>query len=204
MSDPLSRLPVTSELSRRPAPRVRVSWPEAVRAAPGVAFTPREGYRRDRFDDPRTGLAVPALAAAAGVDRLFDLFLALLEPLGPVVDVILESSHAAGGPAPRKRRAGADRPVAASYLCEFEDELLGDGCAGVCVVGTRGPMEVQFDEHKTLVVYARNRRPFRDIVRGFGLRRRDDLVLVSEVRHVHRTTPAHVAAFRQLAERFGV
>lgn len=175
-----------------------------MRAAPGVAFTPREGYRKDRFDDPRSGLVVPALAVAAGADRLFDLFLALLEPLGSEVDVILESSHAAGGPAPQQRRAGADLPVAASYLCEFENELREDGCAGVSVIGSRGPMEVQFDEHKTLIVYARNRRPFRDILRGFGLRRRDDLVLISEVRHVHRTTAAHVVAFRQLAERFGL
>jgi hypothetical protein len=129
----------------------------------------------------------------------------MLEPLGEVVDVVLETSHGSDGDRHRDlRRSHIDRPVLASYLCEYEDLLLNDGCTGVAVIATERPMEVQFDEHKLLVCYARNLRPFRRVLRAAGVPRRRDLQLISEGAHLHHSRPEYVRQFRELALRLGV
>lgn len=179
-----------------------VIWSSAVCPAEGVDLPAVEGYRPDTYHNAATGLTVPALVAAADVGRVFELFLALLEPLGPMVDVVLESSHAAGHVREWRRR-GIDRAVLASHLYDYEQLLLTDGCAGIAVVAPRGRMEVQFDEHKHLLIYARNRRPFRDILRDHGLKRHNGLELLFEVPHLHRSEPGQAATFRQLALRLG-
>ena len=66
---------------------------EAVRPAPGVPVVPRRGYRREIYRDGKADLRVPVLACSVSRENLFDLFLTLLEPLGPVLDVVLETSH---------------------------------------------------------------------------------------------------------------
>src|SRR5579884_1874526 len=126
----------------------------AVRPSPHGPVRPREGYRREVYR--AGGLEVPVLAASASCEKLFGLFLALLEPLGPVVDVVLETAHQSGGAGHRDLpRTAIDLPVLQSHLLDFEDLLLHDGCTGVAVLSASGPMEVQFDEHKLLIVYAR-------------------------------------------------
>jgi len=185
------------------APR-RLLLTDAVRPAAGETITSTEGYRLETYRG-RHGLHIPALAAAVSRDRLFDTFLSLLEPLGEVVDVVLETSH--GHSADRHRdlkRSHIDTPVLASYLCEFEDLLVNDGCTGVAVIATNRPMEVQFDEHKLLVCYARNRKPFRRILRDAGIPRRADLRLVSDAAHLHHSKPDYATQFRDLALRLGV
>lgn len=177
---------------------------DAIRPAANSAVPLVEGYRLDTFRG-RPGLRIPALAAAVSSDRLFDVFLQLLAPLGEVVDVVLETSH--GNTADRHRdlrRTHIDRPVLESYFCEFEDLLLNDGCTGVAVVASGRPMEVQFDEHKLLVCYARNTKPFRRILRAAGISRRQDMRLISEAAHLHHTRPPDARQFRDLALRLGV
>ncbi|MFO0808689.1 MAG: hypothetical protein U0746_08720 [Gemmataceae bacterium] len=178
--------------------------PAAVRPAPGVPSDFCEGYRLDAYRDRSSDLHIPALAAAVSRERLFDVFLALLEPLGEVVDVVLETSHATTGDRHRDlRRTHVDRPVLASYLCEFEDLLLDDGCTGVAAIATERPMEVQFDEHKMLVCYAHDLKPFRRVMKAAGVPRRQNLRLVSEGPHLHHSQPGDAAKFRELAMRLG-
>jgi hypothetical protein len=178
---------------------------DAVRPAPDGAVWPAEGYRLETYRGRKPGLCIPALAAAVSRERLFDLFLRLLEPLGEVVDVVLETSHASTGDRHRDlRRSHIDRPVLESYICEFEDLLLNDGCTGVAVIATDRPMEVQFDEHKLLLCYARDRRPFRRVLRDAGVPRRQDLQLICEGAHLHNSRPEYARQFRDLALRLGV
>src|SRR4029079_17863351 len=66
---------------------------EAIRPSRKLEVCPRQGYRIERYRDENAGLDVPLLAASVSRERLFDLFLDLLDPLGEVVDVVLESSH---------------------------------------------------------------------------------------------------------------
>src|SRR5205823_1151029 len=160
---------------------------DAIRPAPEHFVVPVEGYRRETYRGragrgaDATPLAIPTLAAAVSAERLFDTFLALLDPLGEVLDVVLETSHTSGGDRHRDlRRWSIDKPVLASYFCEFEDLLLNDGCTGVAVIATDGPMELQFDEHKQLVCYAHDLKPFLAVLREAGVPHVLDLRLISE------------------------
>lgn len=178
---------------------------EAVRPSLDLQVIPRQGYRIEIFRDEEAGLNVPVLAAAVSREALFDLFLALLDPLGPVVDVVLETSHDSDSSAHADLfREQIDLPVLKSCLCDFEDLLLHDGCTGVAVISSAGPMEVQFDEHKLLVVYAQDLEPFERILLQAGLDRDDGLKLITEGEHLHSTSPDHPATFEALCYRLGV
>ena len=145
------------------------------------------------------------MIAAVSREKLFSVFLSLLEPLGPVVDVVLETSHeSAVGKHVDLVREQIDLPVLMSYLYDFEDLLLNDGCTGIAVISAAGPIEVQFDEHKLLVVYAQDIVPFEEILLQEGVRRLDQMKLLSEGEHLHSTGPDHLDQFDQLACRLGV
>jgi hypothetical protein len=178
---------------------------DAIRPAQHLPVVPREGFRIDVYRDAQAGLEVPVIAASVSRDRLFDVFLALLGPLGPAVDVVLETSHDSDGATHRDLlREHIDLPVLQSHLCEFEELLLNDGCTGVAVIATAGPLEVQFDEHKLLVVYAHDLEPFEAILRQAGVPRNDRLRLITEGEHLHSSEPRYRDLFEQLCCRVGV
>jgi hypothetical protein len=133
------------------------------------------------------------------------LFLEMLDPLGETVDVVLETSHESEGTGHRDlQREQIDLAVFKSYCCEYEELLLHDGCTGVAVISGAGPMEVQFDEHKLLVVYAADLEPFERILRQAGVPRDDEMKLISEGEHLHSTEPHYNATFEQFCYRLGV
>jgi hypothetical protein len=178
---------------------------DAIRPALHVPIVPRQGFRVDVYRDARAGLCVPVLAAAVSREQLFDVFLALLAPLGDAVDVILETSHQSDGARHKDlMREHIDLPVLMSYFCDYEEMLLNDGCTGVAVIARGGPMEVQFDEHKLLVVYARDLAPFEQVMLDFGIPRNDALKLITEGEHLHSTDPKHFDRFEQLCCRLGI
>jgi hypothetical protein len=178
---------------------------DAIRPALHLPVVPREGFRLDVHRDAKAGLCVPVLAAAVSREKLFDAFLSLIEPLGAMVDVVLETSHHSNGSAHTDLlREHIDLPVLLSHFCDHEDLLLNDGCTGVAVIATTGPMEVQFDEHKLLVVYAHDLEPFEEIIRQAGIPRDDHLTLITEAEHLHRTEPRFLAEFDRLCCRVGV
>jgi hypothetical protein len=177
---------------------------DAVRPAPHLPVVPRAGYRIDTYRDAPSRLQVPVLAAAVSRESLFDTFLSLLEPLGPVVDVVLETSHHSRSGSHRDLlREHIDLPVLLSHFYDNEDLLLNDGCTGVAVIATTGPMEVQFDEHKLLVVYAHDLEPFEQILLQAGLPCDDSLKLITEGEHLHSTAPRFLSQFDQLCSRVG-
>lgn len=178
---------------------------DAVRPSLDLQVIPREGFRIETYRDPQARLEVPVLAAAVSSERLFDLFLELLEPLGPVVDVVLETSHHTDGKSHQDLyREHVDLPVLMSHFCDYEDLLMNDGCTGVAVISKSEAMEVQFDEHKLLVVYARDLEPFERILRQAGLDRDDRLKLITEGEHLHSTDPRYLSQFEQLCYRLGI
>ena len=145
------------------------------------------------------------MTASISRERLFDVFLALLRPLGEVVDVVLETSHKRQDGSHRDlRRKGIDAPILASYCCEFEELLTHDGCTGIAVMASDEPMEVQFDEHKVLTVYAKDLKPFRKVFKSFGIPRDDDMKLISEGEHLHASEPQHYTEFKRFCTRLGV
>ena len=178
---------------------------DAVRPSLHRQVIPRQGYRIETYRDKKAAFQVPVLAAAVSREQLFDVFLDLLDPLGEVVDLVLETSHDSEGGSHRDLyREGIDVPVLKSHCCDYEDLLLHDGCTGLAVLASEQPMEVQFDEHKLLVVYAPDLRPFAEILEGYGIPRQDKLRLITEGEHLHSTNPRHQDAFDQLGYRLGV
>jgi hypothetical protein len=178
---------------------------EAIRPSVDLQVIPREGYRVDTYRDVAARIEIPVLVAAVSRERLFDVFLDLLEPLGEVVDIVLETSHENNGNGHRDlHREQIDLPVFKSYCCDYEELLLHDGCTGVAVIGGEGPMEVQFDEHKLLVVYAQDLKPFERILRQSGVPRIDCIKLITEGEHLHSTEPHYASTFEQFCYRLGV
>jgi hypothetical protein len=179
---------------------------DAIRPGPAANVLPREGYRTQVYRDRNAGLRMPMLSAAVSRERLFDAFLALMEPLGDSLHVVLESSHQTrrGGTVNEFRRHGMDKPVLLSHFCEFEDLLLNDGCTGLAVMSRKKFVEVQFDEHKLLHVYAKDLRPYKRALRSLGIRKRELLPLISEAEHLHHTTDEYADRFQQLCAWVGV
>lgn len=177
---------------------------DAVRPGPGVPVPPSEGYRISRFRDAETRIVLPVVGAAASAEKLFDLFLDLLQPLGESVHVVLETSHdGVGDHHDDLRRGEIDLPVLTSHFCDFEDLLVNDGCTGVAVIAAGRRIEVQMDEHKLLFVYARDLVPFRRVLKRYGIPLVPDLRLIAEAEHLHHSHARYVDEFQQLAARMG-
>lgn len=177
---------------------------DAVRPGETVPIVPIEGYRISRYRDAETGECFPVIGASVSAEKLFDLFLDLLVPLGEQVNVVLETSHDTRGDFHDDiRRGQIDLSVLQSHFCEFEDLLTNDGCTGVAVMAPTRKVEVQMDEHKLIFVFARNLKPFRRILRKHGIQKIDDLRVLAEGEHFHHSQIRHIDEFQQLANRLG-
>jgi hypothetical protein len=177
----------------------------AVRPAPDLQVLPHEGYRVEIYRDHEARWQVPALVAAVSRERLFETFLSLVGLLSPIVDVVLESSHQQRDCPPRDFcREHIDRSVLQSHVCDFEDLLVHDGCTGIAVIDTDKPVELQFDEHKLLIVYAHQLDDFQEVLEKEGVRRNDKLKLITEGNHLHATEARYREPFRQFCLRLGI
>lgn len=178
---------------------------DAVRPSYDLDVVPSAGYRHDRYRDEQAQREVPVLMAAASRDDLFDTFMELLEPLGQTVDVVVESSHAYSRAGRQESyREHIDMPILQSILYDFEDLLVNDGCTGIAVLNPSVPQEVQFDEHKLLLVYAAELSQYERILDRNGLPCRDDMQFITEAEHVHSTNEAYIQQFEQLKMRLGM
>ena len=178
---------------------------DAIRPALFRRVVPHQGYRVEMYRDAKAGFSVPVLAAAVSREKLFDVFLELIDPLGEAVDVVLETSHESDDAKHVDYfREQIDTPVLKSHCCDFEDLLCNDGCTGMAILAGADPIELQFDEHKLLVVYAANLEPFTRILDENGIKRHDQMKLISEGEHLHSSAPRFRAEFDQLAYRLGV
>ncbi len=178
---------------------------DAVRPSITLDVVPRSGYRRDTYCDPESGNKMPVLAAAVSAENLFEVFMDLLDPLGEVVDVVLESSHdSEPGHHADLYREHIDTVILKSTLYDYEPLLLHDGCTGMAALNPAGPMEVQFDEHKLIFVYAHDLQPFEEILRQYGLKRDDTLKFLSEAEHLHSTDDFYHEQFGELLYRLGI
>src|SRR5206468_309053 len=178
---------------------------DAVRPSIGLEVIPREGYRRDVYCDPETGNKMPVLAASVSAERLFEVLMERRTPLGDEVDVVMESSHESEpGAHADLYREHIDTVILKSTLYDYEPLLLNDGCTGLAALNPNGPMEVQFDEHKLLFVYAHDLDPFEEVLKDFGLKRDDTLKFISEAEHLHSTDDVYRQRFEELQYRLGI
>jgi hypothetical protein len=177
----------------------------AVRPSYDLQVVPSAGYRHDAYHDKETGVRIPVLMAAASREYVLDLFLDLLDPVGGEVDVVLETSHDHQHNGHNDLyREHIDLPVLKSILYEHEDLLLNDGCAGIAVLNPRIPMEVQFDEHKLLIMYGKELSEFESILHSYGVHCQEDVKFITEAEHVHSSSDEYYREFDSLKYRLGI
>lgn len=178
---------------------------EAVRPALDLKIKPCQGYRHDVYIDDDSNSQVPVVMAAASKQHLFPLFIHLVQTLGPVVDVVLETSH-------DQRNFGhidlyrdhIDMPVLTSILWEYEELLTHDGCTGIAVLNPNTPQEVQFDEHKLLIMYGSPLERFEHILEINNVEEKQDIRFLTEAEHIHSSSEAFVRAFQSLRTELGL
>ena len=178
---------------------------DAVRPSYDLNVVPSAGFRHDVFRDESARQDVPVLTATASREQLFETFMELLDPLGPVVDVVVETSHdyRASGHQDLYREH-IDMPILQSILWDFEDMLVNDGCTGIAVLNPSIPQEVQFDEHKLLIVYGKELREYESILIDAHLNCREDMQFITEAEHVHSTNDEYIQRFEELKMRLGI
>jgi hypothetical protein len=81
---------------------------------------------------------------------------------------------------------------------------LDDGCTGIAVLNPRLPLEVQFDEHKLLIMYGQDVREFEPILAEYDLECLPDLKFITEAEHVHSSSDEFYQRFEQLQYRLGI
>jgi len=178
---------------------------DAVRPSYDLDVVPSAGFRHDVYRDEAARQDVPVLMATASREQLFDTFMELLDPLGPVVDVVVETSHDYGAAGHQDLyREHIDMPILQSILWDFEDMLLNDGCTGIAVLNPSIPQEVQFDEHKLLIVYGKDLYEYENILIDAHLDCREDMRFITEAEHVHSTNDEYIQRFEELKMRLGI
>ena len=178
---------------------------DAVRPSYTLEVVPSAGFRHDVFRDDDNRTNVPVLMAAVTKLRLMESFMSLIEPLGEVVDVVLETSHGNQSHGHTDLyREHIDMPILQSMLWDFEDLLVNDGCTGIAVLNPSIPQEVQLDEHKLLIVYGKDLTPYEKILSAGRVPCREDMRFITEAEHVHSTCERYVEEFDELKLRLGM
>jgi hypothetical protein len=178
---------------------------DAVRPSYDLQVVPRQGFRHDSYTDPNTNAQVPVIMAAASRERLFDLFMDLIDCLGNEVDVVLETSHyGESGEHEDLYREHIDLPVLKSVFYDFEDMILNDGCTGIAVLNPRKQQEVQFDEHKMLICYGSPLESFERILIKHDVYPDEDIRFITEAEHVHSSTDSFARMFPKLQAQLGM
>lgn len=178
---------------------------DAIRPEPHVLFEPEEGYRKDTWGN------IPLVAIAARRQKLYPLF---EELAGGTINttylhMVLETSHEHEDDRHTDLfRDDIESIVLQSHLADPDvaDLLSNDGKTGIALIHPEDILELQFDEHKLLVVYHRHEFEGRieALLRRHGILQRQKMKFVTEVPHIHYSSDRHADRFRQLAMELGV
>ncbi len=178
---------------------------DAVRPSYDLQVVPSQGYRHDYYRDEQNHGSVPVVMAAVSHEHLFETFMELIDPLGFTVNVVLETSHSRHNKGHTDLyREHIDMPVLKSILWDYEDMLVNDGCTGLAVLNPEIPQEVQFDEHKLLIVYGEQLRDYESIFREHTVNCNEQIRFITEAEHVHSSSDAYARQFDELRMRLGM
>lgn len=178
---------------------------DAVRPSYDLQVVPCQGYRHDSYRDEENRSSVPVLMASVSKESLFEVFMDVLDPLGAVVDVVLETSHNRDRQGHQDLyREHIDVPVLKSILWEYEDLIANDGCTGLAVLNPGIPQEVQFDEHKLLIIYGNHLQAFEGILQERNVLCDEQMKFITEAEHVHSSSDTYARQFEELQTRLGM
>jgi hypothetical protein len=94
--------------------------------------------------------------------------------------------------------------VLKSILWDFEDLLVNDGCTGIAVLNPAIPQEVQFDEHKLVIIYGSELSEYEKIFASRDVRCNDQMKFITEAEHVHSSSEQYSEQFEELKMRLGI
>ena len=177
---------------------------DAIRPSYDLQIVPRQGFRFDEYVDDASQTRTPVIMAAATRHRIMDLFLDLIDNLGSVVDVVLETSHHFAANHQELYREHIDVPVLKSILLDHEDLLLNDGCTGIAVINPVRRQEVQLDEHKLMIIYGRPLEQFERALIAADVYPDEDIKFITEAEHVHSSSETYFDRFNTLKTRLGM
>ncbi len=178
---------------------------DAVRPSMDLKVKPTQGYRHDVYVDEESQSQVPVIMAAASREVLFPLFMDLIQRLGDSVDVVLETSHDHDKTGHVDLyREHIDMPVLTSILWDYEDLLTNDGCTGIAVLNPNTPQEVQFDEHKLLIMYGSPLEGFEFTLENNNVKPNPKQRFITEAEHVHSSTDEFLKRFNELRVDLGL
>ena len=181
------------------------SLTDAIRPSYDLKVMPKQGYRHEYYRDDQDGSSIPVVMSSASKEILFEAFMELIEPLGSVVDVVLETSHDRDHAGHNDLyREHIDMPVLKSILYDFEDLLTNDGCTGIAVLNPRIPLEVQLDEHKLMIVYGQSLAKFERILESNNVKCDEEMQFITEAEHVHSSCDKYVQQFEELKTALGM
>ncbi|MDR1484557.1 MAG: hypothetical protein LBT09_07005 [Planctomycetaceae bacterium] len=178
---------------------------DAVRPSFDLKIIPKQGYKHDRYRNIKNNLSIPVIMATVSKEDLFDTFIDLLDPLGDCVDVVLETSHKRStGEHVDLYREQIDMPILKSFLYDYEELLVNDGCTGIAVLNSVAPCEVQFDEHKMLIIYSNDEKTFEKILAQHNIKRDESIRFITEAEHIHTTRDEYYQQFQNLKVTLGL
>jgi hypothetical protein len=178
---------------------------DAIRPSFDLKIIPKQGYKHDQYRNIKNNLSIPVIMATVSKEFLFDTFIDLIDPLGNCVDVVLETSHKRStGEHLDLYREQIDTPILKSFLYDYEELLLNDGCSGIAVINPKIPCEVQFDEHKMLIVYSYNEKIFEKILNQHYIYRDESIRFITEAEHIHTTRDEYYKQFQSLKITLGL
>lgn len=178
---------------------------DAVRPSYNLEVIPSAGFRHDTYRDEENKAEVPVVMAAVSREHIMDTFMSLIEQLGDVVDVVLETSHGSQSHGHTDLyREYIDMPILQSTLWDFEELLVNDGCTGIAVLNPSIPQEVQLDEHKLLIIYGKDLRRYENVMVDCRVPCREEMRFITEAEHVHSTSERYLQDFEELKMRLGM
>lgn len=210
----LQPLPETPSIpSKLRGPRIQQFGPdqfgrfrltEAIRPTANNGVRPTQGFRYDKYLDQEFRTEIPVIMASASSEILFPLFVQLVQRLGDTVDVVLETSHEHDSTGHCDLfREQIEIPILTSALWDFEELLLNDGCTGIAVINPRTPQEIQFDEHKMLIMYGQPLESFEHLLEEFEVPFKPTIRFITEGEHVHASSAEYHREFQRLAACLG-
>jgi hypothetical protein len=119
--------------------------------------------------------------------------------------VVIETSHyGSDGSHQDLYREHIDIPVLKSILYDYEELLLNDGCAGIAVLNPAKQQEVQFDEHKMMIIYGSTLDAYEKILISHDVYIDPKIKFLTEAEHVHSSSEKYYDQLMQLATRLGI
>jgi len=91
-----------------------------------------------------------------------------------------------------------------SILWDFEDLLLNDGCTGIAVLNPNTPQEIQFEEHKLLIVYGSPLEPYEFTLEQNGVTENEGIKFITEAEHIHSSSEEYAQRFFELRTALGL